>query len=186
MENQTTFNQGVNPLQDTHYTMQYKPPATRKAPIVSIIICCIGILVGVVIALHGIIISVDFAENKTSNVSGNFTSRLNDEYETVRRVAFGADFYTEIHAATAAAANNIYYLGNDLAVVSNNISRIGNDLSVVANNTNSIGNNLTNVGEAILALRVVPIAIGLFISLFFALKMCVLIENRSANIVTQG
>jgi len=84
-------------------------------------------LAGIIIALYGAVISVE--------LSGN--------YNSVGQVRFGADFYTEIHAATAAAANNI----------------------------DSIGNDLTVIGNALAEFRIIPIAIGLFMFLFFALKL---------------
>lgn len=56
------------------------------------IICILGMVAGVIIAILG------FYSEYHVDLS---------RYDDVRAVRFGADFYTEIHSATATAANNI-------------------------------------------------------------------------------
>ena len=179
MINQSDITQEENYQHNTQHAPQHVNPGPHRSHMISIILCCLGMLSGIIFSLYGLKVSVDFTEDQTLNVSGHYASRLSDEYNTVRHVAFGADFYTEIYAATAAAANNISTLGSDLAVVSNNISRIGNDLTVVANSIESIGNKISVTNETIAKFNLIPIAIGIFMFLFFALKMCIIIERKS-------
>jgi len=105
--------------------------AQKKKPVMSIVIASIGMITGVIVMLFG------FTAFDTLPIGWQ------SEYTTVREVRFGADFYTEIYAATRAATNNLATLGSDV----------------------------TSIGNIVRDLTIIPISIGAFMLLHFALKL---------------
>ena len=97
-----------------------------------------------IICIVGMILGIIVAAYGIVGIGGDIGVEGNDDrgFSTVGTVTFGGDFYTESYAATKAAADNVI---------------------VVAQNVEDVANLLS-------AYRIIPIAIGAFMSLFFALK----------------
>ena len=116
---------------------QSQPVKEQKSSHIKII-CVIGMLVGLLIILLGI----------TSG--GTIASQRHFDSDNVREVRFGADFYTEIHNATATAANNI---GELILLVDSSTEQLVESFGLIAS-----------------ALRLIPISIGLLMFFSFLLQ----------------
>lgn len=142
MENQNEVTNYETP-QGASSSSQNASTTQKKIPILPILICCFGILSGIMVIIYSIGISIDISASTPGN------------YKNSRDIQFGADFYTESYAATAAAANNVGILGQDVA---------------------NIGNTIADVANSVTAFRIIPVTMGIFMILFFALKLCELIR----------
>jgi len=112
----------------------------------SSIVCILGMIAGLIVALLGV----------TTGEISNLPRRI--DYENVREVRFGADFYTESHSATAAAANNI-----------------GELIDVVDDSSMQM---MENLGAVLSVLSLIPISIGIFIIFYFLLQLTKIKANN--------
>ena len=103
-----------------------------------------------IICIIGMLMGIIVAIYGLVGISEDYIS-VSRELTPVSEARFGADFYTLIHYATRAASDNV-------AVVAQNVEDVAHNVGAVINLLN--------------AYSIIPVAIGVFMFLFFALKLC--------------